>query len=203
MNFYFKLQAVLLLFSYLHLASAISPPGELMLIYPISAVPLYQNFSLGFGDSNKTGHNIYGLPHNTSVSLKYPNGTLANVMSTFGGDDTFCLYPSVVAAVGYFLADQVGQHIVFWNVSYGISSDPSKANISYCGPPPFSFQSWTLNRTFEVQGSGNSGPAEATVTASFSTQPTGNLPTSGSMKSGVHVGVVGLAALILGAMLHC
>jgi hypothetical protein len=37
-----------------------------------------------------------------------------------------------------------------WDVTYVMSSDPSQANSSSCGPPPFSKQDWSLTSTVSV-----------------------------------------------------
>jgi hypothetical protein len=46
---------------------------------------------------------------------------------------------------------------VVYNLTYGLSADPSQANRSYCGPPPYSYQSWLLNATFDAAAGGRPG----------------------------------------------
>jgi hypothetical protein len=62
-----------------------------------------------------------------------------------------------------------------------MSSDPSQANSTYCGPGPFSFEYYVLNKTFSVISNETQG-ALATITTLLPQQPTGlvKLDTSSS-----------------------
>lgn len=72
-----------------------------------------------------------------------------------------------------------------WNVTYGVSSSPSEANsTNLCGPGPFSYQSWVLNKTLTASVMGpDVGILETTVTSSLPTEPTGKVVASGVTSS--------------------
>jgi hypothetical protein len=70
------------------------------------------------------------------------------------------------------LADASRSYTAFWNFTFATSSDPSQANDTYCGPGPFSFESYVVNKTFMVDDT-QGQPADATVTTSLPQQPTG------------------------------
>jgi hypothetical protein len=72
-----------------------------------------------------------------------------------------------------------------WNFTYAMSSDPSQANSTYCGPGPFSFEYYVLNKTFSVTSNETQG-ALATITTQLPQQPTGlvKLETSSSNSVG-------------------
>ena len=61
-----------------------------------------------------------------------------------------------------------------------MSSDPSQANVSYCGPPPYSSQIFSLSANLTVVDH-DSDPNESMTptntfpTATFSTRPTGDI----------------------------
>lgn len=59
-----------------------------------------------------------------------------------------------------------------------MSSDPTKANETYCGPGPFSKQNWDVNSTVEVIDVNVGGPAfapTATTTSPLPSKPTGKV----------------------------
>jgi hypothetical protein len=71
-----------------------------------------------------------------------------------------------------------------------MSSDPSQANSTYCGPGPFSFEYYVLNKTFSVISNETQG-ALATITTELPQQPTGlvkldTLSSSSSSADRVH-----------------
>ncbi|KAE9393492.1 hypothetical protein BT96DRAFT_923989 [Gymnopus androsaceus JB14] len=91
----------------------------------------------------------------------------------------------------YIIADQQGNYTIRYNITHGVSSDPSQANATYCGPEQYSFQSWTLNSTFTVQspelfgGGPDSSFTEPTITpvrlvSALPTTPTGSVPVKNS-----------------------
>lgn len=107
--------------------------------------------------------------------------------------------PFGISAAG-FTANQLGTLVLFWfqsghgssylislrrytlqyNVSYWLSSDPSQANATYCGPKPFLQQTWLLNYTFDVSQNGDnvgSIPLEtlSSVVATLPSSPTGEV----------------------------
>jgi hypothetical protein len=53
-----------------------------------------------------------------------------------------------------------------------VSSDPSQANSTYCGPGPFSYETYILNKTFSVTSNEGQGGI-ATITTQLPQQPTG------------------------------
>jgi hypothetical protein len=61
--------------------------------------------------------------------------------------------------------------MAMWNFTFATSADPGKANGSYCGPPPYVFESYVVNTTFSV-GGGQFSP-EITVSTNLPSQPTG------------------------------
>jgi len=167
---------------FLSLVLAASPPRDVELIYPADTANLNQNVSLGYQDPKMT-ETLFGLSRNVSISVTYPNGTHSPLVSTFS-PDTFCTVgPTTGFVSGTFTVNQTGTYTAFWNYSYGISSDPSQANASYCGPPPFTYQSFLLNHTFEVQDIGADASVNPTTASSeLPTQPTGTLNTSGGTR---------------------
>ncbi|KAH9927796.1 uncharacterized protein B0H18DRAFT_1002243, partial [Fomitopsis serialis] len=90
---------------------------------------------------------------------------------------------------GCAVAPDTGTYTVVWNFTYTMSSDPAKANKSYCGPAPFSTQTFLLNRTFEarvIQGEATSFTnLEYMTTTTLPTKPTGDLKVAGA--SAVHL----------------
>ncbi|KAE9394846.1 hypothetical protein BT96DRAFT_942869 [Gymnopus androsaceus JB14] len=122
-----------------------------------------------------------GLYEGVGISVIYPNGTSSSV----GEETTFLQtvnrsvplpqdcnnkHPFGISAVNI----KVGTCTVQYNASYWLSSDPSQANASYCGPPPFSRQYWLLNSTFAAsQNSGNvTNASDISVVATFPSSPT-------------------------------
>jgi len=82
----------------------------------------------------------------------------------------------------------IRRYTIHWNITYGLSSDPLQANSSYCGPEPFSWQTFILNKTVTVLPEGalghNGGRLSVpltTVVSQFPSEPTGQVP-SGSSK---------------------
>jgi hypothetical protein len=73
------------------------------------------------------------------------------------------------------------RYTFIWDVFYVMSSDSKQANSSWCGPDPFTIQSWTLNSTVNVTDNspGTAGTAAAaqteSVTTRLSSKPTGKV----------------------------
>lgn len=96
---------------------------------------------------------------------------------------------------------------MFWGIAYGTSVDPSDAKPDFCGPPPFSFETWELNATFSVSeretievGTIGLSPTIATM---LPTQPTGSVKladvnSAGQVASTPHFGMaVGVVATLV------
>jgi len=155
-------------------AHATSPPRDVELIYPASAVNLNQTVDLGWASTNDSA-SLLGFTQNVTVSVTFPNGTNRPVIDSQSPNNSTCV-GSTGFATGSFIADQIGTYIAYWNYSYGISSDSSQVNSTYCGPPPFSFQSWLLNHTFDAQTLGSNVVAlNTTASSNLPTQPTGSV----------------------------
>jgi hypothetical protein len=93
-------------------------------------------------------------------------------------------------------ADISRSYTAFWNFTYATSSDPSQANGSYCGPGPFSFESYVVNKTFSVNATTSEEQPAATVTTDLPQQPTGLVKSSaGRSVVGWWPSVLGLAAV--------
>jgi hypothetical protein len=79
---------------------------------------------------------------------------------------------------GKHLTDKRCRYVFFWDIAYVESSDSTKANETYCGPPPFSEQKWLLNSTTTVV-SANLGSnvvvATATTVQKLPSKPTGRV----------------------------
>ncbi|KAE9394845.1 hypothetical protein BT96DRAFT_923266 [Gymnopus androsaceus JB14] len=171
------------------LAFADSPPSTVTLMGPPNAttVPLGSPLSVGL----LFGPEYIGLLEFLDISVIYPNGTVvfaggASNYLTISANDSAppqdCgqldgAGEGGVRAAGISV-DQVGTYMVQYNVSYWLSSDPSQANATYCGPPPFSQQMWLLNTTFVAfqPGSATStGLPNEVSTATIPGSPTGNV----------------------------
>jgi len=170
---------ILALFASLVFAS-VDPPGSISLIRPDPKSHVPQNSNLTFGFASPS-QQFFGLLQNVKMSYRQPDGTDVPSSSfgpafTQGGSfrsDGYspaqCRTFPGTSTTNEVNASQVGNYTFFWNVTYVMSSDPTKANDTYCGPPPFSEQSWLLNSTVEVIDV-NAGTAVVAATAT-TTQP--------------------------------
>ncbi|KAF9071283.1 hypothetical protein BDP27DRAFT_1419084 [Rhodocollybia butyracea] len=168
---------------------ATSPPSSVELVFPISDnIHVPNNITIGTSgfDVGNAGLEYVGLSSEVSISVTYPNSTskfLRGVLRCGAG-------PTGTTAT--FLVDQEGIYTFVWNITFGISSDPSQVNSSTntCGPGPFSYQSLFVNKTLAASGSVSAGVTESfkitTVTSSLPTVPTGQviLNDVGKMKKG-------------------
>jgi hypothetical protein len=197
----------LVLLTPLVLAGSTDPPGNLILIRPTpnQSVPQNSNLTFGFVSTNKQ---YYGLVQNIKMSYSQPDGTKVDGASfgpaitsdnsyspaecrTFPGTSTLnsvnatqtgkCVFSSSVLSFPPFysnLFDSVHSYTFFWDVIYVESSDSSKANSTYCGPPPFSKQNWSINSTTTVVDAdlGTAVMASATsTTQDLPSKPTGKV----------------------------
>jgi hypothetical protein len=93
-------------------------------------------------------------------------------------------------------ADDSRSYTAFWNFTFATSSDPSQANDTYCGPGPFSFESYVVNETFSVNATTSGQQPDATVTTDLPQQPTGLVKSSADRSEfGWWSSVLGLAAV--------
>jgi hypothetical protein len=188
----FTTLAVIIVASALPIAAQLThPPQTVVLYYPGEAVTPSTGISLGY-TINDAFASLQGLQQNVSISLTWPNGTRTSYQD-FGSSHPSChLGPAGIdyikeamnltdlgkCARCSFLSRCVlttaDSYTATWNYTFGTSPDPSQANSSYCGPGPFSYQSFLINQTFAVQTDATSPVLPgARVTASFPSQPTG------------------------------
>jgi len=180
---------ILALLAPLAVFAAVDPPGSIALIRPDPEVrvPQYANLTYGF-TSSKTQY--WGLIQNIRMSYAQPDGSRIE-SSTYGPSITSggsfensgyspqeCRSFPGTMTLNEVNATQTGQYTFFWDVTYVESSDSTKANSSYCGPPPFSQQTWTLNSTVTVADA-NLGPgiiaAIGSTTQDLPSKPTGRV----------------------------
>ncbi|KAF9071284.1 hypothetical protein BDP27DRAFT_524872 [Rhodocollybia butyracea] len=179
MNFIVFASAVLL-----NGIQAISPPSSVELVFPIvDHIPVPNNITIGTAGFDVGNAKEYvGLSSDVSISVTYPNSTSKLLLAVSGCG------AGPGGSTGTFLMDQEGTYTFVWNVTFGISSDPSQVNssTSACGPGPFSYQSLFVNKT--LTGGGNSGgggikPLNATtVASSLPTVPTGQVVLNGARR---------------------
>jgi len=184
-----KTTIILVLVAALAVFAAVDPPGSITLIRPDpkTQVPQYANLTYGFV-SSKTQY--WGLIQNIQMSYSQPDGSRIQ-SSTYGPSITSggsfqnngyspeeCRSFPGTTTLNDVNATQTGQYTFFWDVTYVESSDSTKANSSYCGPPPFSEQNWVMNTTVTVVDA-NLGPDIVAATAStvqdLPSKPTGRV----------------------------
>lgn len=178
--------------AYFRVVHADSPPRDILVSYPSQGAQLHQNVSLSFTELGQ----YVGLLRNYSISVRYPNSTLKPLMFDHWGEDPRIgcgLWNSTSTA--NIRVDQEGlcviltsivltsanpdfvpldRYTVFWNLTYGMSSNTSLADGNYCGPPPYTFEHWSLNGTFEVRD-GASNATSPTTATQIPTEPTGTV----------------------------
>jgi len=169
--------------------ASVDPPGSVTLIRPDPKTHVPQNTNLTFGFASPS-QQLYGLLQNVKMSYTMPDGTnvpsgsfgpaitQGGTFQTNGYTPAECrTYPGV-SAVNEINASQVGTYTFFWNITYVESSDSTKANDTYCGPPPFSQQNWDVNSTVQVLSvdAGTAAvAATATTTSPLPSKPTGKV----------------------------
>jgi len=207
-----KTAIILALLAPLAVFASVDPPGSISLIRPNpkTSVPQYANLTYGFV-SSKTQY--WGLIQYIKMSYTQPDGTKIQ-SSTFGpaitsggtfqnsgySPDECRSYPGATST-NAVNATQTGQYTFFWDVTYVESSDSTKANSSYCGPPPFSEQNWQLNSTVTV-ASASLGPGVVAATGStmqgLPSKPTGRVNSGAAWVKGSAVNWGSAAGLLLG-----
>ncbi|KAK7049426.1 hypothetical protein VNI00_006027 [Paramarasmius palmivorus] len=167
-------------------AETVSPPSTVQLIHPEGTLQINSRVKIGFGYN---GPPYQGFLQSINSSLQWPNGTESASLRSIPMKDHSCRAESRYNATATMTLDQVGNYTIFWNVTYGLSSDPTQANSTYCGPEPFSYQSWLLNSTFRVDS--NPARTDRAVLSTFVEttlpgSPTGSLkvPVTSSSSSG-------------------
>jgi len=178
-----KTTIVLALLAPLAVFAAVDPPSSITLIRPDpdTRVPTYANLTFGFTSSSTQ---YWGLIQNIEMSYSQPDGSTIQ-SSTYGPPFQSSGYSAAecrsfpgTTMLNEVNASQTGQYMFFWDVTYVESSDSTKANQSYCGPPPFSKQNWVLNSTVTVVNA-NLGTgiiaATASTTQKLPSKPTGRV----------------------------
>jgi hypothetical protein len=190
------------------LIGAVRPPDDAILIRPLSGVSV--NTTACYGFSEGSGARILGtMPVSrradaglnmtpsladftrlVNVTLYAPNGTMIGAIGIGSfkdgsiSDTPICETFPGASYQGCSVVPDEGTYTIVWNVTYAISSDQSKANGSYCGPPPFSTQSFIFNDTFTASVVQAIDPAESftdavsSSTARLPTKPTGKVNSS-------------------------
>jgi len=188
-------------------AYAVSLPDTFTLLVPPSQVQA--NSTVCFGCAQPPTR-YYGLIEAVNTTLIAPNGTKIGHFQLNTNNITglgTCVPAQSTGGSGCDVVPDEGTYTIIWDVAYTMSSDPSQANASYCGPPPFSTQTFSLNETFEAtvgQSEATSFTNMAYTTATtFLTEPTGNLKVAGASAlrlPGV-TGWKGAAAVFVGMIL--
>ncbi|KAF5349053.1 hypothetical protein D9758_012681 [Tetrapyrgos nigripes] len=202
----FLTQALAIFISYsAHATRAASPPDSISLIFPTSNEILF-NSSLPIGITDP--ETIFGLARIVNITRSFPNGIVQKgiVIGTDSEEDCTIFGTEELEYLAFNVS---GEHTIHWNITYGLSSDPSQANSSFCGPKPFSWQTFILNKTFTVleqdnrTGSGSGGQLEvptATFVSQLPSEPTGSFP-SGAMPAPRGTKVFGvMGVLVLGLL---
>jgi hypothetical protein len=154
------------------------------------------------------------MDQNVTLSLQYPNSTEALVLGIFHepcgphpsgvSGESFPLNATGTCVLSVFLLLRTLTHYmhdrcrytVFWNFTY-ITSSNGTLDPSGCVVAPFSFQSFLLNASFEVQQLSN-GSGEVTVshTTELPRQPTGIV--SAATHASTRMGWYGMLASLVG-----
>jgi len=170
-------------------ARTISPPNTIQLIHPDpeKRVPRDTTVTFGFAQPSDT---IYGLIQNITLSYTQPDGSNVQAGSygtpylSSDGSFKFTGYSSNQcrtfpgsSMTRDVTVSQTGVYTFIWKIVYIMSADPTQANTSYCGPEPFSNQSWTLNSTLNVVDTSLGGGVAPTTTVAqrLPSEPTGKV----------------------------
>jgi len=164
------------------------------LVLPAAPIVLTNSsINLGIHDSTDKWDNAW----NISTSIYLPNGTRYLVIGLLGGcsndigNGTF---------LGGYTPPIAGLYTILWNITYIYHTSPDN-NLPLCGSPPYSSESWLLNRTLTVRDTVNGQTATpqptstsvwddnpgvfseglTTITTKLPTEPTG---TSGAQNGG-------------------
>jgi hypothetical protein len=172
-------------------AKAVSPPNTITLIRPDPSARYPRDTILTYGFTWPNGDILYGLVHNITMYYTQPDGSTVP-SGSFGsrytnGDGSFQVdgytpaqcrtYPGTITT-REVPAYQAGKYTLFWSVTYVMSDDPTQANSTYCGPSPYSKQSWVVNSTATVvdASAGTAVRASSVTTPSqFPSSPTGRV----------------------------
>lgn len=184
-------------------ANQVSPPSTIeYLIGPATNSNIPFNTSVPAGASFAPTADA-GLARSVNVTFTRPNGTISGgvVVNPLYTDTMFLPCGGSGGGWSWILADQEGvcvqvllvsllestdslvliRYSIHYNITYGMSSDTSQANSTFCGPPPYSFQSWIVNSTFNVraptQGDGGTLTPTSFITG-LPSAPTGTVPNS-------------------------
>jgi hypothetical protein len=176
-------------------------PQNIILLYsPQEKVPLRETIEFGF--QNNFTERIFGVQRTVLATLTDPLGNV--VVSHLNQSDT-CAAGGLGGALNgseskigldlhttgkWVLKVHFGTQILRidvlsrwlrWSINreitYNVTADPSKANSTYCGPGPYSIESWNLTHTFEVIQVGTSSVVVGTATAATFTSELPSEPT--------------------------
>jgi hypothetical protein len=92
-------------------------------------------------------------------------------------------------------------YTVSWNFTYASGSDPTQANATSCGPGPFVYESYVLNRTFTATAAPSIEVGYSSVTTMLPEQPSavGVVMKANSEASQLHL-MRWTSALVLAAL---
>ncbi|KZS90115.1 hypothetical protein SISNIDRAFT_524542 [Sistotremastrum niveocremeum HHB9708] len=172
-------------------AASEPPAGSIGLFYPTSQAVTVTGTKIQIGETVNIGIEVYNddistaLAFNTSMTALLPNGTTVpifhsgpdyevNGMQCAEGDtDTIISGPLNISLAGTYA--------ITWNLTYFTSANTSQVNRTFCGPGPFTAQTWLLtqNITAAQGGHGESSnattpPAVPVVTETLPSKPTSN-----------------------------
>ncbi|KAK7464745.1 hypothetical protein VKT23_005952 [Stygiomarasmius scandens] len=170
------------LFSFSPPQNSVPLPSEIIFIAPPRDFLLPYNTSVTVGKKDptyidpKTGRvetrSYVGVVGIFEIGYVSPDGNSGRLLRTWGDEEDFC-YIGGNEIEGRFYADQPGYWTLRWNLTYGTSSDPSQVNNTYCGPKPFTYQTWTWETYFPVLSSDDGATASETKTMVLDPPPTG------------------------------
>jgi len=196
-------------------ARAVSPPGSVHLIRPNPNIRVPDSAVITYGFAEDTNQ-IYGLVKNITMYYMQPDGSQV-ASDSFGSDftnqdgsfdnggyspDECRNYPGT-SMTSNFSASQPGNYTLFWDITYVMSSDPTKANSTYCGPGPFSKQNWLMNSTvIVVEASLGSGVdiGTSTTDVNLPSSPTGRVNGAVGIAPGHAAGLLSVLAMVIGVV---
>ncbi|KAL0580540.1 hypothetical protein V5O48_001444 [Marasmius crinis-equi] len=135
--------------------SEIPPPFHLVLIYPWGVANIQPGAEIPLGVSGLLNDNetYWGLHRSANISVAYPNGADAHVITVGKLDKPECQIGPERETVGRACVDQKGSYSARWDITDGITTSTNQINEAEknCGPEPLSTQNFTLEYTFEVR----------------------------------------------------
>ncbi|THU95985.1 hypothetical protein K435DRAFT_778770 [Dendrothele bispora CBS 962.96] len=145
-------------------------PSTLIVTYPISPVRVNSSFFFQYQDPELAGPpsvTYRGVERRIDATLIYPNGTQLLVLNQTEPNvdprtpiqgplppptERQCWFDESALDQPAWTDGGEGEYILRWDIQYAISSDPSQSNDTFCGPGPYSTQTFALNATVTVVG---------------------------------------------------